>query len=265
MALARLNDFVAGTIISDSQVDAEFNQLVNALNGVNDVDVLMKFTHASNPVLNINQLGAGLIQRWQQNTVTKSRITNDGWWEYVTTSANLMAKSNQYTNTSDGTALSNSAVETSLFTGASASAGSSLVIDANTLKAGTILTFDINGFYGAVATPNVTIKIKIGSATPLQLGPFVCPNASAGSLWRIHCDMLVASIGASGSLRCRFGKVEIVPFSSGLGTATTVFGGATVTLDTTVNNTIDLTWLFGTASASNTAQLAKARIDRARG
>lgn len=75
MALIRLHDFVSGTIIQDSQVDAEFNQLVEALNGIGSVDILHKFSHAANPVLNLNQLGAGLIERWQNAGVDRATLS----------------------------------------------------------------------------------------------------------------------------------------------------------------------------------------------
>lgn len=71
MSLLRLNDFQPGTTIVSADVDAEFNQLVNALNGVNSVDILLKASHASNPVLNINQLSTGLIFRGQANGVDR--------------------------------------------------------------------------------------------------------------------------------------------------------------------------------------------------
>lgn len=78
MSLIRLNDFTAGTLILSQAIDDEFNQLVEALNGVDSVDILHKHNHASNPVLNLNQLGAGLIARWQQNSLDKGLIANDG-------------------------------------------------------------------------------------------------------------------------------------------------------------------------------------------
>lgn len=265
MALARLFDFVAGTLIQDGQVDSEFNQLVNALNGVSDVDILHKFTHASNPVLNVNQLGAGLIQRWQQNTVDKARIINDGYFETVVPAGTLTGKVCQYTNSTVGTALSNSAAETSLFTGVTPSAGSSLTINANTLKVGSVLNFDFNGAYAATAAPNITIRIKIGgSTTLLTLGPNAAPN-TAGGKWRIRCEAVVFAIGVSGQIRCEFGLIEVYTFTAGITTAPTyILGGGTPTLNTTVDNAVDLTWQFGAASASNTAQLVKARIDRSR-
>jgi hypothetical protein len=82
MALARLNDFVAGTPILDSQVDAEFNQLVGALNGVDSIEILHKFSHATTPVINANQLNTAvtaLLVKGQQNSVDTFKIKANGY------------------------------------------------------------------------------------------------------------------------------------------------------------------------------------------
>jgi hypothetical protein len=82
MALARLNDFVAGTIIQSSQVDAEFDQLVESLNGVDPIEILHKFDHATTPVLNLNQLNTSvgaLALRAQQNSVDTFKIKANGY------------------------------------------------------------------------------------------------------------------------------------------------------------------------------------------
>jgi len=82
MALARLNDFVAGTLILDSQVDSEFNQLVGALNGTDSIEILHKFSHATTPVINANQLNTAvtaLIVKGQQNSVDTFKIKANGY------------------------------------------------------------------------------------------------------------------------------------------------------------------------------------------
>lgn len=72
MSLLRLNDFVPGTTIFSGQVDAELNQLIEALNGVSsDKDIIMRLNHASNAVLTLNQLGVGPILKGQQNGVDR--------------------------------------------------------------------------------------------------------------------------------------------------------------------------------------------------
>lgn len=82
MALVRLNDFLAGTPILDSAVDAEFNQLVGALNGVDAVEILHRFSHATTPVVNINQVNTAitaLLLRGQQNAVDTLKMKANGY------------------------------------------------------------------------------------------------------------------------------------------------------------------------------------------
>src|SRR5262245_63790258 len=63
-------------------LDGEFNQLVGtagALNGGGSAKrILVKYNHATEPVLEVDQLGAGLIFQGKQNGVEKIRVENDG-------------------------------------------------------------------------------------------------------------------------------------------------------------------------------------------
>jgi hypothetical protein len=82
--LTRVTDFIPNTLIVSQEVDDEFNQLVNLLSGVSDDnDTILRYTHATDPVLKVDQLGAGLIQQWLQNGSVKSRINNNGSFESV--------------------------------------------------------------------------------------------------------------------------------------------------------------------------------------
>lgn len=77
--LARLFDFTPATTIVSADVDSEFNQLVNILNGTStNKDALIKYNHATDPVLRVDQVGAGVIQRWLQNGTEKCSIRNNG-------------------------------------------------------------------------------------------------------------------------------------------------------------------------------------------
>lgn len=77
--LTRLFTFLPNTLIKSSEVNSELNQLVNILSGIStDKDALIKYNHVTDPALRVDQLGAGIIQRWLQNGVDKARIRNDG-------------------------------------------------------------------------------------------------------------------------------------------------------------------------------------------
>lgn len=79
MALSRLFDFTPSTTISSSEVDSEFNQLVNLLNGVStDKDAVIRISHATLPVLKLDQTGAGPIALLQAGGITKIEVNNSG-------------------------------------------------------------------------------------------------------------------------------------------------------------------------------------------
>lgn len=77
--LVRLTPFSPNTLIQSAQVNAELNQLVDLLAGTSTTkNAVIKFSDATVPVLELNQLGAGLIAQWKQNSVEKARVNNDG-------------------------------------------------------------------------------------------------------------------------------------------------------------------------------------------
>lgn len=79
MSIARLYNFTPGTPIVSAQVDAEFDQLVAALNGnSSDVDVTITLSHAVNPPLTLNQTSSGPILNAQKSGTTVAKINNDG-------------------------------------------------------------------------------------------------------------------------------------------------------------------------------------------
>lgn len=74
--LTRVTDFVPNTLIQSQQIDDELNQLVNLLSGVStNKDTLLKYNHATDPVLSVDQLGAGLIQRWLNNGTARATLS----------------------------------------------------------------------------------------------------------------------------------------------------------------------------------------------
>jgi len=74
--LQRITDFVPNTLIESQEVDDEFNQLVNLLSGVStSKDTLLKYNHASDPVLRVDQLGAGTIQTWLNNGTSRATLS----------------------------------------------------------------------------------------------------------------------------------------------------------------------------------------------
>src|SRR5262245_6071388 len=74
--LVRVTDFIPNTLIKSQEVDDEFNQLVNLLSGVStNKDTLLKYNHATDPVLRVDQLGAGVIQTWLNNGASRATMS----------------------------------------------------------------------------------------------------------------------------------------------------------------------------------------------
>lgn len=99
--IQRITDFIPNTLIVSQEVDDEFNQLVNLLSGVSDDnDSIFRYNHASDPVLSVDQLGAGKIQSWLQNGSEKANITNAGALTSVgvTSTGQILTSFNNATN-----------------------------------------------------------------------------------------------------------------------------------------------------------------------
>lgn len=80
--LARLNDFTPGTVIVSQEVDDEFNQLVNLLNGTTTtLQTILQLDDNALSVLKLNQvkaLSGSIIQEWQSNGVQRVKIDGLG-------------------------------------------------------------------------------------------------------------------------------------------------------------------------------------------
>lgn len=77
--LARLFDFAPGAPIVSGDVDSEFNQLVNILNGTStSKNAIIKYSDAATPPLKLDQLGAGKIQEWAQTGIVLASVENSG-------------------------------------------------------------------------------------------------------------------------------------------------------------------------------------------
>lgn len=80
MAVLTRTNYIPNTLIESAKVNVDFNQLVDLLSGVSTTkDALIKFSDANNPVLRVDQLGAGVIQQWLQNGAVKTVIDNSGF------------------------------------------------------------------------------------------------------------------------------------------------------------------------------------------
>lgn len=78
MALSRLFTFLAGTPIVADQVNGEFNQLVQALNGSLAVDIKMTNSNVGTPTLEVDHTGGGIPLRARVGGFTVAQMTSGG-------------------------------------------------------------------------------------------------------------------------------------------------------------------------------------------
>lgn len=99
--LARLYDFTPSTLIQSSQVDAEFAQLVDILNGTK-TDTQVKLSHNTSAAgLIVNNSGGGIIASFQVSAAEKARINASGQIESLLTTGTaplVVASTTKVTN-----------------------------------------------------------------------------------------------------------------------------------------------------------------------
>lgn len=139
--------------------------------------------------------------------------------------------------------LSNSNTETSVLS-------STVNIPANTLKVGDLLDFSL---YGKLSTasiaPSTTIKIKFNSANLINNSVTVTANLAA-ALIEAKAKISIKSIGPTGVavlMGNTFAKDDI-NFSAG---AFRALIGTDISIDTTSDIVLDVTYTFNNASTSN--------------
>lgn len=247
--LARLFDFAAGTPIVSGDVDAEFNQLVNILNGSSSSkNAIIKYNDAATPPLQCDQIGAGRIQDWLQTGILKASVTNAGAFSttnqfistlapgappLVVSSPTLVANLNaDLVDGLHGTQFLRNDAASSL----SASDATSL-LDVNQTGAGAIARFRLSGVDKVVIANDGNIKIT--NAAP----KLTFEDTTGGEAdWEMLADANI--------FKGRFvGGSDLISFNNATGLMTT--GGHVVVGDLDVSGNIFRTWKHLVADATS--------------
>lgn len=153
-----------------------------------------------------------------------------------------------FTGTADAV-VTNTTTETSAI---GTGTGSKTIL-ANSLFAGRTIRIEGGGVYSAaaIAPGNLTVNVKFGSTViaTVVLGSILSAASTLG--FQFDCDIVCRTIGATGTLMTS-GSIDYA--SSTLGAR--LFGdlnngGVVTTVDTTVNQVLDVTVTWQTASTSN--------------
>lgn len=170
---------------------------------------------------------------------------------------------NMLTNTANATAISNTTTETSLFGGMATSAGSTFQIEGGSARVGTIYRFTVSGFFSTTGTPTGRLRLKVGAVTVADSTAFNMPTTVASGSFSLIFDMLIPVIGATGTAAARTMSFVLNP-GGPVVTPTFVIDSGFATIDFTANQTMDITFQWGTANASNSIQVFSCCVDRIR-
>lgn len=152
---------------------------------------------------------------------------------------------------SEAVTLANSTTETTLV----GTGEGSLTIQKNSLAVGKTFKVVARGYYSNTGTPTLTIKLKAGSTVLLTSGAITTTTSASNRAFVFNGLVTVYSLGASGTVR---GQGEV----SELGSAVTgIASTSTVTVDSTANNTLNLTAQWGAASSSNTITITNLVVE----
>jgi len=162
-----------------------------------------------------------------------------------------------------GTALASSTAETSLLTGTTKYGLTPTVgtIPASAMNVlGKWLRFTARGVIGDTGTPNLTLKVYLGSTAVFTVGPSALVAITGSGSWVFTGDLYVASTGATGTVNGH-GKL-IYSQTTLLGTVLDAPNAAAITVDLTAAQAIDVKATWGTSSASNTIALTTLLVER---
>lgn len=192
-------------------------------------------------------------------------ITSTGTTVQSLSSSSYPLVTNLYTNFAQGDSIANTVTETSFFVNDDPSTGSTRTIEAGISRAGTVYRVKIRCRWADTGTPTGRVRVKLGSTTIADTTAVTLPNTpAADGIMLIDFDIRVNAIGATGGADVQGLRVEAIPNISGILSPTIAYAVGTQTIDFTAAQTIDVTWQWGTASASNVIFLTQCVIERYR-
>lgn len=157
-----------------------------------------------------------------------------------------------FSQTSSSTPLSNTTTETSLFNGAS-SVGS-LSVDRDIFQVGDSFHVKMGGFIDCLNNSDITIRVKAGSIILADTGIFQLPTMTT-KIFELELDFTIRAIGGSGVASIiTMGELNYIQNSGTSFEGNNFCVENNTTFDTTIPNTLDITWEWAVASASNSVR-----------
>lgn len=123
----------------------------------------------------------------------------------------------------------------------------SVTIPANTFSVGKSFIFLMSGFHSATGNPNITIKVKLNSTVIATTGVVSSGNGT-NNYFEVRANLTCRTTGSSGTISCQGYYTE----SGGGGNGFSMVNTSPVTVDTTIDQDVDITVTWGTADSGNT-------------
>jgi len=129
-------------------------------------------------------------------------------------------------------------------------------IPANFLQAGMTIGIRVRNELSNVGNPTNTMKIYLGS-TEIYNNSATLGAVHSNDFAEIHLEITIRSVGATGTL-VAMGRTLILGNSD---VSRKIIVSTPITIDTTVENKIEIFYTWGTANASNILKTVIAEID----
>jgi len=155
--------------------------------------------------------------------------------------------------------IADTVTETSLLT----TGVGTLTLPANFFVAGKTVRITILGNVADTGTPTVTLKLKHGAVTIINSGAITFTNLTGTEEFRCVCDITCRTAGAAGASTVAGSVWFTYDTTTGAGAMNGLDIPVTTvtTVDTTASGALDLTFQWGTASASNTISSLIATVE----
>lgn len=165
---------------------------------------------------------------------------------YNNLNVNLSGTNYVQTSVQSGDLIRNTVLEVNFSTNAT--------VPLKSLRVGNVLRLTVRGEYQSTyLIPALTLRIRFGNTILASSDAHILnPNTASG--WQIQFDIIVISIGATGTFECQ-GMANVYESGLGYGYCWEMDNTGVVTVDTTVNNQLKVSGQFSVASNSNQIQM----------
>tara|TARA_R110001606_G_scaffold742_3_gene2933 strand:- start:7114 stop:7764 length:651 start_codon:yes stop_codon:yes gene_type:complete len=163
-----------------------------------------------------------------------------------------------FSQTADGATITNTTTETSLL----GSGVGSLLVTANTFAVGSSYVLKVCGNIGCLNNSDIVLNVKSGSVVLATTGTIQLPQINAQT-FELELNFTIRQIGVSGVADIvTNGELSYIQHSSTDLQGHNFLSQNNTTFDTTANNTLDVTWAWASASASNTVNSVVTNLRR---